>query len=221
MHVMISMSVAVLAGTALRTIAPAHMPGREIEQGLGQLDAPLYQQNAAGVGSIVAPTEILPSGQMARQNEPDLHGQGQDAPDPGDAPQTQGSDTHGQVQGPPVSESQKHDASIPGIGAEHQGGRYVNGHVGGAQGSGQDAHRAGQNASGQDGDRPGPSASSQSKQPADKGTDAVSHSGVLEGECAVSSRESAQHHLQSAAPLPWQLPKDCELANEPASERQA
>jgi len=93
--------------------------------------------------------------------------------------------------------------------------------VGGAQGSGQNAHRAAQNASGQDRDRPGPSASSQSKQPADKGTDVVSHSGVLEGECAVSSRESAQHHLQSAAPLPWQLPKDCELANESASERQA
>ena len=211
------MIVAMLAGTALRTIAPANMPDREIEQGLGQLDAPLYQQKS-GVGSVVAPTEILPLGQMARQNEPDLHGQGQNAPGPGDAPQTQGSDVHGQGQDPP---EQGHDASIPGIDAEHQGGLYVNGHVGGAQGSGQDAHRAGQNALGQDGDRPGPSASPQSKQPADKGTDAVSHSGVLEGECAVSSRESAQHHLHSAAPLPWQLAKDCELANESASERQA
>lgn len=65
-----------LTGTALRTIAPAHMPNREIEQGLGQFDAPLNQHNT-GVGSIVAPTEILPLGQMARQNEPDLHGQGQ------------------------------------------------------------------------------------------------------------------------------------------------
>ncbi|KAL0025490.1 hypothetical protein WJX77_005468 [Trebouxia sp. C0004] len=52
------------AGTALRTIASAHMPDQEIEQGLGQFDAPLYQQNA-GVGSIVAPTEVLPPGQMA------------------------------------------------------------------------------------------------------------------------------------------------------------
>ncbi len=210
MHVMISMIVAMLTGTGLRTIAPAHMPAREIEQGLGQLDAPLYQQNA-GVGSIVTPTEILPSGQMARQNEPDLHGQGQNAPGPADAPQTQGSDVHGQGQDPP---EQGHDALIPGIGAEHQGRHYVNGHVG-------EAHGLGQNVSGQDRDRAGPSASPQSKQPADKGTDVVSHSGVLEGECAVSSRESAQHHLDSAAPLPWQLPKDCELAKESASERQA
>ncbi|KAL0035673.1 hypothetical protein WJX79_007444 [Trebouxia sp. C0005] len=167
------------AGTPRRTIAPAYMPNREIEQGLGQFDAPLYQQNA-GVGSVVGPTEILPLGQMARQREPDLHGQGQDAPGPGDAPQTQGSDTHGQWQGPSVPESQGHDASNPGIGAEYQGGVYVNDHVGGAHGPGQNVHRAAPNASGQDQDRPGPSASSQSKQPADRGTDVVNHSGVLE-----------------------------------------
>ena len=234
---MISMIVAMLAGTALRTIAPAHMPDREIEQGLSQLDAPLYQQQG-GVGSIVAPTEVLPSGQMARQNEPDLHGQGQDAPGPedapqtqgfdahgqgqdtpgpGDAPQTQGSDAHGQRQDPP---GQGQDASNPGVGADHQA-HHVNGHVGDAQGPGQDAHRAAQNELRQDQVRPGPSANSQSKQPTDKGTDVVSHSGVLEGECAVSSRENAQHHLQAAAPLPWQLPKDSELANKSASERQA
>jgi len=255
---MISMIVAMLAGTALRTIAPAHMPDREIEQGLSQLDAPLYQQQG-GVGSIVAPTEVLPSGQMARQNEPDLHGQGQEAPGledapqtqgsdahgqgqdapgpedapqtqgfdahgqgqdtpgPGDAPQTQGSDAHGQRQDPP---GQGQDASNPGVGADHQA-HHVNGHVGDAQGPGQDAHRAAQNELRQDQVRPGPSANSQSKQPTDKGTDVVSHSGVLEGECAVSSRENAQHHLQAAAPLPWQLPKDSELANKSASERQA
>ena len=133
-------------------------------------------------------------------------------------PPTQGSDTHGKRQKPP---EQGDDASNSKLGAEHQGEHYVNGHVGGAQGPGQDAHRAGQNASGQDQDRPGPSASFQSEQATDKGTEVVSHSGVLEGECAVSSRESAQHHLHSAAPLPWQLPRDCELANESASERQA
>ena len=234
---MISMIVAMLAGTALRTITPAHMPDREIEQGLSQLDAPLYQQHG-GLGSIVAPIEVLPSGQMARQNEPDLHGQGQDAPGPedapqtqgfdahgqgqdapgpGDAPQTQGSDAHGQRQDPP---GQGQDASNPGVGADHQA-HHVNGHVGDAQGPGQDAHRAAQNELRQDQVRPGPSANSQSKQPTDKGTDVVSHSGVLEGECAVSSRENAQHHLQAAAPLPWQLPKDSELANKSASERQA
>ena len=276
---MISMIVAMLAGTALRTIAPAHMPDREIEQGLSQLDAPLYQQQG-GVGSIVAPTEVLPSGQMARQNEPDLHGQGQDAPGPEDAPQTQGSDAHGQGQEAPGPEDapqtqgsdahgqgqdapgpedapqtqgfdahgqgqdapgpgdapqtqgsdahgqrqdppgQGQDASNPGVGADHQA-HHVNGHVGDAQGPGQDAHRAAQNELRQDQVRPGPSANSQSKQPTDKGTDVVSHSGVLEGECAVSSRENAQHHLQAAAPLPWQLPKDSELANKSASERQA
>jgi len=225
---------------------------------LSQLDAPLYQQQG-GVGSIVAPTEVLPSGQMARQNEPDLHGQGQEAPGledapqtqgsdahgqgqdapgpedapqtqgfdahgqgqdtpgPGDAPQTQGSDAHGQRQDPP---GQGQDASNPGVGADHQA-HHVNGHVGDAQGPGQDAHRAAQNELRQDQVRPGPSANSQSKQPTDKGTDVVSHSGVLEGECAVSSRENAQHHLQAAAPLPWQLPKDSELANKSASERQA
>lgn len=193
------------------------MPDRDIEQGLGQFDAPLHQQNA-GVGSIVAPTEVLPFGQMARQHESDLHGQGQNALGSGNAPPTQGSDTHGQRQKPP---EQRHDASPPKTGAEHQREHYVNGHVGGAQGPGQDAHRAGQNVSGQDQDRTGPSASFQSKQATDKGTEVVSHSGVLEGECAVSSRESAQHHLHSAAPLPWQLPRDCELANESASERQA
>ena len=213
---MISMIVAMLAGTALRTITPAHMPDREIEQGLSQLDAPLYQQHG-GLGSIVAPIEVLPSGQMARQHEPDLHGQGQDAPGPEDAPQTQGSDAHGQRQDPP---GQGQDASNPGVGADHQA-HHVNGHVGDAQGPGQDAHRAAQNELRQDQVRPGPSANSQSKQPTDKGTDVVSHSGVLEGECAVSSRENAQHHLQAAAPLPWQLPKDSELANKSASERQA
>jgi len=275
---MISMIVAMLAGTALRTITPAHMPDREIEQGLSQLDAPLYQQHG-GLGSIVAPIEVLPSGQMARQHEPDLHGQGQDAPGPEDAPQTQGSDAHGQGQEAPGPEDapqtqgsdahgqgqdapgpedapqtqgfdahgqgqdtpgpgdapqtqgsdahgqrqdppgQGQDASNPGVGADHQA-HHVNGHVGDAQGPGQDAHRAAQNELRQDQVRPGPSANSQSKQPTDKGTDVVSHSGVLEGECAVSSRENAQHHLQAAAPLPWQLPKDSELANESASERQ-
>jgi len=276
---MISMIVAMLAGTALRTITPAHMPDREIEQGLSQLDAPLYQQHG-GLGSIVAPIEVLPSGQMARQHEPDLHGQGQDAPGPEDAPQTQGSDAHGQGQEAPGPEDapqtqgsdahgqgqdapgpedapqtqgfdahgqgqdspgpgdapqtqgsdahgqrqdppgQGQDASNPGVGADHQA-HHVNGHVGDAQGPGQDAHRAAQNELRQDQVRPGPSANSQSKQPTDKGTDVVSHSGVLEGECAVSSRENAQHHLQAAAPLPWQLPKDSELANKSASERQA
>jgi len=190
---MISMIVAMLAGTALRTIAPAHMPDREIEQGLSQLDAPLYQQQG-GVGSIVAPTEVLPSGQMARQNEPDLHGQGQDAPGPEDAPQTQGSDAHGQGQDAPGPEDAPQTQGFDA----HGQGQDTPGPGDAPQTQGSDAHGQRQDppGQGQDASNPGVGADHQAHH-------VNGHVGDAQGPGHTGQRRMNYGRIKSGlAPLP-------------------
>ena len=50
-----------------------------------------------------------------------------------------------------------------------------------------------------------------SSEPVD-GQEVASCSGIVNGTCAVSSRDKAQQHLEAAGPLPWQQSSEAEIA---------
>ena len=232
------------AGTALRTMRQTPKTAGEIEQGQGQIDAPLEQQEG-GLMSLTAPNEDLPfevaqEARQARQAVHDPHTQGQDAPSPGHDqqavrdPHAQGQDApspgHDQQQTPaPNGHGPGQDAPSTGCDQQHQEqAARPSGHSQRAQGqqplgSGQSQQRADSPTQSTGPNVPSWAARdcSQVQQPGGKGTDTdtgpdgVVHSGVVEDECAVSSRERAQHHLQLAGPLPWQLPENSELTRRP------
>lgn len=215
------------AGTALRTIRQPPKTAGEIEQGHGQVDAPLEQQEGS-LMSLTAPNEDLPfevaqEARQARQAVHDPHTQGQDAPSPGHDQQAPASNGHGHGQDSPSTgcdQQHREQAARTSGHSQRAQGQQPSGSGQGQQGADPPTKNTGPNLlsrAARDG--------SQVQQPGGKGTDTdtgpdgVVHSEVVEDECAVSSRERAQHHLQLAGPLPWQLPENSELTRSPDEER--
>ena len=168
------------AGSGLQTRPPSQVSNAQLEQGYGQVDTPLDWQQAGGLGSLVAPVEVTSqsAGQDAQEPWPNTHDMGHGGQACGQQVQLEG-----QAEG---QQAQAQQDSEPAQQAQHAGPQPNAVHT---QAHAQNSASSGGQTQGRD--QGGPS-----------------HSGVVGGECAVSSRQKAQHHLQLAAPLPWQQPED-------------
>ena len=176
------------AGSGLQTRPTSQVSNVQLKQGYGQVDTPLDWQQAGGLGSLVAPVEVTSqsAGQDAQEPWPNTHDMGHGGQACGQQVQLEGQAEGQQIQLEGQAEGQQAQAQQ----AQHAGPQPNTMHT---QAHAQNSASSGGQTQGRD-------------------QEGSSHSGVVGGECAVSSRQNAQHHLQLAAPLPWQQPENLNSA---------
>ena len=203
------------AGTALHTMMPEHDSSGGIELAYGQVNAALGQPSG-GLKSFVAPMGFHDNkaGQDEQGQGQDPHAQGQDAPGQGEDARGHGQDPHGWGQDTPnLVQNARGQGQDPQDQKEASQQTEQDTHA-------QDVQHAENIQSSLNGGLAVPQEQPQRAQheQTNGACGGSGHSGVVNGECAVSSRENAQHHLQLAAPLPWQQPEESELGSPANSE---